>query len=167
MIERYHLAWWRTLKFAIARLRGYRSYGGIAESPRRPVSEDQFKVVTFIERIQNFCAWCMRPFYHVRNSILRSWRRARDEWEDCRLWWRNPIQRSNEPSRRSGWQPLQGVDLRRATTTPVSLADFATSYKHSGTEEFLLPKLSKTQVSTTQIYYDEPVPGHTIPRGTL
>ena len=165
MIERYHLAWWRTLKFAIARLRGYRSYGGIAESPRRPVSEDQFKVVTFIERIQNFCAWCMRPFNHVRNSILRSWYRARDEWEDCKLWWRDPIQRSKP--HRSGWQPLQGVDLRRATTTPVSLADFATSYKHSGTEEFLLPKLSKTQVSTTQIYYDEPVPGHTIPRGTL
>ena len=67
-----------------------------------------------------------RPFEHAMNSILRSWKRVKEELEDLRLWWIDPDSRSRKPhfrypEKRSEMPPMEGLYLaQRSATMPLS-----------------------------------------------
>jgi hypothetical protein len=133
VIQRYHLAWlrllelvfsetWRLIKWAFS---GFN--GGETNFRREPVEKARNDNNSVLENIRDFFIQCMRPLTHASRSILHSWRRVSDEWEDSRLWWCDPIHRSQQPHYRRPQKhaydmpPLPNVSkyIKRAATTPM------------------------------------------------
>lgn len=130
VIQRYHLAWRHLLVLASSeswRLTKWAFSGGETNFRREPVKESRNDDNSVFENIRDFFIQCTRPLTHAGRSILRSWRRVSEEWEDCRLWWKNPIHRSQQPHYRRpakhayDMPPLQNVSkhIKRSATTPM------------------------------------------------
>lgn len=130
MIQRYHLAWRRLLVLAFSeswRLTRWAISGGKTHFRREPVKKSRNEDNSVFENIRDFFVQCMRPLTHAGRSILRSWGRVFEEWEDCRLWWNNPIHRSQQPhygrpaKHAYDMLPLQNVSkhITRSATAPM------------------------------------------------
>jgi len=110
---------WRLIKWAFN--------GGKTSFRREPVKKARNDHNSVFENIRDFFIQCMRPLTHAGRSILHSWRRVSEEWEDCRLWWYDPIDRSQQPHYRRPQKhsydmlSLQNVSkhIKRSATTPT------------------------------------------------
>ncbi|KAL8829958.1 MAG: hypothetical protein Q9191_001713 [Dirinaria sp. TL-2023a] len=97
----------------------------------------QSKVRSILATLGGIFGQRARPLVHARKSFLRSRVRVMEEWEDFRLWWNDPIYRSDKPHYRkthyqplspsTEMQPLEGdiMHIHRATTTIPIPSSFA------------------------------------------
>ena len=164
--------------------------GGKTDFRREPTKKKRNKNNSVLEEARGFFIQCARPMVHAGRSILRSWHRVAEEWEDCRLWWNDPIYRSGQPHYRRPQipsyelLPLEGVSshLQRSATTPFSLSSFSmqspkrptavASPQSDTTPSTPLPSSSRfaspQPVAGGHSFFDEPAPvRNTVQRHTF
>lgn len=129
-IQRYHLAWWNFLWLPWARLK--RALINNESNRYQVTDEKQDDDKELLDSIQDFFKQCARPFTHAARSMARSWRRVIEEWEDFKLWWRDPVGRSQQPHYRHSQQtlykmiPLEGASVvQQATMLPSTCSSLS------------------------------------------
>ena len=167
VIQRYHLQWQDALLDTIEKAK--RLTWPKRDIAPKSTQQNQSKNSRVLAFVGDFFVQCARPLEYVDESVRQSSRRVRDVWEDFRLWWRDPINRSRQQQYRpltpsTEMLPFQGSTMhigRSATTPQISSSLAMQSLKRPTAAASLLSEssLSPQMPANSRLTSPQPVGG--------
>lgn len=91
IIQRYHIAWWKSVKLGYATVvHTIKWICGKEEFWKEP-KEKRTKENSVIEDTKEFFRQCAKPFIHSRNSTVSALRQMRGYWREYKAWHNDPV----------------------------------------------------------------------------